>query len=86
MANTAHLPKHDIRKYQDVVKLTDSNWIDWKDVIETVLVNRGLWRITSRDEGLLLDSRPPQGGSGTLSPRDHWGGGVVRRLSKKVMG
>jgi hypothetical protein len=59
MVNTANLPKHDIRKYQDIVKLTDSNWIDWKDVIETVLVNRGLWRITSSDEGLLLDSRPP---------------------------
>jgi hypothetical protein len=47
MTTTAgQLPKHDLRKYRDTIKLDEDNWTDWSDIKEAVLLERGLWKIT----------------------------------------
>lgn len=44
------LAKHDIHKFQDTVKLTEENWVDWSDVMKGVLGERGLWGVTNGKE------------------------------------
>lgn len=44
------IPKHDVHKFRDHVKLTETNWVDWSVVAELSLAERGLWRITNGSE------------------------------------
>jgi hypothetical protein len=43
---TGQLPKHDLRKYCDTIKLDEDNWTDWSDIKEAVLRECGLWKTT----------------------------------------
>src|ERR1700761_1080834 len=43
---TIALAKHDIRKYRDVIKLNEDNWVDWSDVMLSTLDERGLLGVT----------------------------------------
>lgn len=57
------IPKYEVHKYRDTVKLTESNWSDWSFVMEHTLKERGLWKITTGSEKLT---------SITVDTKDAW--------------